>query len=340
MDAFQYQGVPKVELHRHLEGAIRPSTILDLYQRNRGKHLGARLEELIPRIQMMEGERSFSTFLGKFNFFMPCIASAADLARITSEAIEDCAADGIIYSELRFAPSFIQELTGLSAVQAVEAVLEGARVAKRGLPDIIVNFIAIILQPSGEKAGWDGVRLAADYREAGVRGVDIAADTTVLPLEEYLRPFAWARANGLGVTVHAGESEGPDSVRTAIEKLGAPRVGHGVRAVEDPRVASLAAERGTLFEVCLTSNVQTGVAADLQAHPLPRLMEMGVKTCLNTDDPGISGITLSGEYARAAETWGMGAADFAAMNAHALEASFGSEAQRKTIRAMLDGWSR
>ena len=327
------QGLPKVELHRHLEGAVRPSTVLDLFRKNHREYVDTPLCEILPRIQITGSERSLSDFLAKFEFFMPCIQTASDISRITSEAIEDCAADGIIYAELRFSPAFIRRLTGLSYSEAVEAVLEGARVA--AVHDIAVNFILIVPQPEGERVAWDTVRLAADYLSNGVTGVDIADDTRARGLSEYVRPMAWARANGLGVTIHAGEADGPSSVRVAVEQLGAARIGHGVRSIEDDRVIEMLADRGTLLEVCPTSNVHTQVAPSIREHPLPKLIERGVRVCLNTDDPGISSITLTGEYELVHETFGLSRADLSSMNVCAARYAFAGDEQRAALLERL-----
>jgi adenosine deaminase len=326
------RSLPKVELHRHLEGAIRPATILDLFRTNRGEYLGTQLPEILPRIQITGSERSLADFLAKFEFFMPCIRTASDISRITAEAIEDCVSDGIVYAELRFSPAFIRRLTGLSYSEAVEAVLEGARGAGPAIP---VNFTLIVPQPEGERVAWDTVRLAADYLSNGVTGVDIADDTRALGLEEYVRPMAWARANGLGVTVHAGEAEGPLSVRVAVEQLGATRIGHGVRSIEDDRVIEMLVDRGTLLEICPTSNVHTQAAPSIREHPLPRLIERGVPVCLNTDDPGISDITLTGEYELVHETFGLSRADLALMNVRAARCAFAGDEQRAALMERL-----
>ncbi len=323
---------PKVELHRHLEGAVRPATILDLFRKNRREYLDTPLCEILPRIQITGAERSLADFLAKFEFFMPCIHTASDISRITAEVIEDCANDGIVYAELRFSPAFIRRLTGLSYSEAVEAVLEGARGAGHAIP---VNFILIVPQPEGERTAWDTVRLAADYLSDGVTGVDIADDTRAFGLEEYVCPMAWARANGLGVTIHAGEAEGPSSVRAAVEQLGATRIGHGVRSIEDDRVIEMLVERGTLLEVCPTSNVHTQAAPSIPEHPLPRLIERGVSICLNTDDPGISNITLTGEYTLVQEAFELSRADLVLMNVRAARHAFAGDEQRAALMERL-----
>lgn len=335
MAQLRFESMPKVELHRHLEGAIRPSTILRMFRENLGMYVDTPLEHILPKVQITGAERSLFDFLAKFQFFMGCIKTRNDIIRITSEAIEDCAADGIIHSELRFSPDFIKGLTGLSHIDAVEAVLEGARDIPEGMS---VSFILISPQPAGEAVAWDTVRLAREYMAHGVLGVDIADDTRVMGLEEYRGPMQWARSEGLGVTIHAGEAEGSESVRTAIQVLGASRVGHGIRAIEDDSVVELARERGVVFEVCPTSNVHTQAAPSFEEHPMPLLAERGVRVCLNTDDPGISGINLRSEYERAAEVWGMDAGTFRRMNIDAALAAFVSEPRRREIISTLAGW--
>ena len=268
------RSMPKVELHRHLEGSIRPATILDMFRRNLRMYLDTSLEELLPRMQITGSERSLVDFLAKFEFFMPCIKSRADITRITREVIEDCAAEGTVHAELRFSPAFIQGLTGLSLVEAVEAVLDGAREVPAGMS---VSFILGTPQPRGVEVAWDTVKLARDYLSSGVRGVDISDDTRIRSLEEYQAPMEWARSEGLGVTIHAGEAEGPESVRTAVERLGATRLGHGVRAVECDEVLELAVARGVVFEVCPTSNIHTRVAESYENHPMVPALAAGAR---------------------------------------------------------------
>jgi len=327
--------MPKVELHRHLEGSIRPATILDLFRRNLGMYRDTPLEEIIPNVQVTGNERSLADFLAKFEFFMGCIRSADDVKRITAEVIDDCAAEGIIHSELRFSPAFIKQLTGLGLIGAVEAVLEGARSTPHGMS---VSFILGSPQPQGPRVAWDTVRIARDYMSAGVMGVDVSDDTRFIGLGEYQEPMEWARSEGLGVTIHAGEAEGPDSVRTAIQRLGAKRIGHGIRAIEDPDVVRLAVERSIVFEVCPTSNIHTAAARSYETHPLPELMRHGVRVTLNTDDPGISGITLGHEYDVAAGKWGMGPEEVLSMNMTAAAAAFVDDTRRADIVNALEAW--
>lgn len=329
--------MPKVELHRHLEGSIRPATILDMFRRNLGLYQNAPLEAILPRVQVTGDERSLPDFLAKFEFFMGCIKSAGDITRITHEVIADCAAEGIIHAELRFSPAFIRSLTGLGLIGAVEAVLEGARATPSGMS---VSFILSSPQPQGARVAWDTVRIARDYLSAGVRGVDISDDTRFIGLGEYQAPMEWAQSEGLGVTIHAGEAEGADSVQTAIHRLGAARIGHGIRAIEDSDVVTMAVERAVVFEVCPTSNIHTAAARSYETHPLPRLLECGVRCTLNTDDPGISGITLGHEYEVAAEKWAMGEDDLLRMNRIAAEAAFVDDARRRDIVAALEAWAR
>jgi adenosine deaminase len=337
MTAQLVQGMPKVELHRHLEGSMRPATILDMFRNNLGMYRDTPLEAILPKVQVTGDERSLPDFLAKFEFFMGCIKSAGDITRITTEVIADCSAEGIIHSELRFSPAFIRQLTGLGLMGAVEAVLEGAREVPSGMS---VSFILGSPQPQGPRVAWDTVRIARDYMTAGVRGVDISDDTRIVGLGEYQAPIEWAKSEGLGVTIHAGEAEGPESVRTAIERLGATRIGHGIRAIEDSKVVRLAVERDVTLEVCPTSNIHTAAARSYETHPLPRLLDCGVKVTLNTDDPGISGITLGHEYGVATEKWGMGREDLLQMNLTAAAAAFVDDGRRRDIVAALEAWGR
>ena len=331
--------LPKAHLHLHLAGAMRPATILDLYRQQGGAFSDLTLADVVDRTQMTGSETSFLDFLRKFDFIMPCLSEVKNLVRITREAIADADADGVRYVELRFCPHFIADRGGVPALASIEAVAEGARIGMAEHPQVVASLTLIIDQTRGKAYGEEAVRWAGRYREWGVTGVDIAGDPTICPLGDYEEACTLARDLELGITVHAGETQGPESVRTAVERLHATRVGHGIRSVEDDAVVGLLRERGITLEVSVSSNVYTRSVASLAAHPLPRLLEADVRVTINTDDPGIFNVTLSGEYDLLQRSFGLRTADFRRTNLDAIDAAFVDEGRRATLRAVIeDGW--
>jgi adenosine deaminase len=327
---------PKAHLHIHLEGAIRPETVLDLYRRTGGPYEELTLDEVRKRMLMAPDGEDFGDFLDKFQFILGCQDEPEDLARIAREAIEDAYRDGVRYVELRFSPHFIEPRSAISAEAAIEAVAEGARVGMVDYPDVVATLMIIIDQRRGLADAKDAVCWAADYRDVGVTAVDIAGDPSVIPLRDYEPACKLARGKGLFLTVHAGELQGSDSVREAVEILGARRIGHGIRSVEDPAVVDLLLEREVTLEVCVTSNLFTRAAPSLEAHQLPRLMEAGVRVTLSSDDPSIFDTTLSQEYALVQDAFGLTLSDFRRMNLHAIDAAFVGPRRRAALRASFE----
>jgi adenosine deaminase len=200
----------------------------------------------------------------------------------------------------------------------------------------VTTLTVIIDQRLGAAAAAEAVRWAARYRDWGVTGVDIAGDPTVFPLSDYAGACALARDEGLRTTVHAGELQGPETVRVAVEQLGSKRIGHGIRSIEDPSVIDLLLEREVTLEVSVTSNVFTGATPSLELHPLPRLIEAGVRVTINSDDPAIFDTTLSKEYELVQNTFGLTVADFRRTNLHAVDAAFVDEERRRSVRRAIE----
>ncbi|NTV35522.1 MAG: adenosine deaminase [Anaerolineaceae bacterium] len=297
-----YACMPKVELHRHLEGSLRVNTLMEI-ARDYGitLPLNANLDALV-QIQPEE-TLNFNTFLSKFQTLRLFYRSPEIIRRVVSEAVEDAAADGVLYMELRFTPVALARLQGFQLSEVMDWVCEAAgdAASKTGT---LTRLIASVNRHESPELAATVVDLALARRDKGIVGLDLAGNEADFSADPFIDVFKHAQANGLPLTVHAGEWNGASNVRQAIEVLGAARVAHGVRVMEDPAVVDLARERATVFEVCVTSNVQSGVVTDLAQHPLPRMLKAGLDVTINTDDPGISQITLSDEYALAVEEFG------------------------------------
>ena len=283
---------PLIDLHRHLEGAVRSSTILDIATRD--GHPFAHADR--PRDLLVAGGPlgGLLPYLAKVDDQIGVLGTLDDWRRAGREAVEDAFDDGLDRVELRFSPYFIRQQTGLAPEAVIDAVADGVRDGSR-VTRLPVGLIATILRDLGPDAAQEQVRTFLTRRDVWC-GVDLAGNEAGYAAQLFGPAFRLARDAGLRVTVHAGEAAGADSVRAAIEHLGAERIGHGVRSVEDPRLLDELARRGITLEVALTSNTQTGAAPSYRGHQIHALLAAGVPVTLNTDNPRASDVTLSQEF--------------------------------------------
>jgi adenosine deaminase len=324
------EGDPLVELHRHLDGNVRTATVLDL-ARQHGLDLPAwTVEELTPHVQITEREPSLVDFLAKFALLRRVIVDYDAVRRIARENLEDAVREGIDYIELRFSPYFMAEEHGLDPFGVVDAVCDALEEARGKLP-VRAKLIGILSRHYGPEIGKIELAAAIRGRDRGIVAFDLAGDEAHFPGELFVRHFQEAREAGLRTIAHAGEAAGAESVRQAVLGLGAERIGHGVRAVEDPAVLDLLEERGICLEVCPTSNVQTSTVPDLRSHPLPALLRRGLRVTLNTDDPSISGIDLPHEYRVAREDLGLSEDEVRRLQRNVVEAAFLTPEERSAL---------
>ena len=296
-----------MDLHRHLEGSLRLRTLLEV-----GRAHGLSLpntNQLRELVQIGEEEAfTFENFLSKFQTLRLFYRSPGVIERVTQEAIADAAADNVRYLELRFTPIALGRAEGFPLPEVMDWVIEGTRLASE-VHGIKTSLIASVNRHEGPEIAEQVAQLAAERVGKGIVGLDLAgneADFSGLPFSGV---FNEARQAGLRITVHAGEWGPASNVMEAITQLGAERIGHGVRVLEDPSITALARELQTVFEVCVTSNYQSGVIPALSVHPLPRMLSLGLNATINTDDPSISQITLSDEYQLACENLNISTAD-------------------------------
>jgi adenosine deaminase len=295
-----YRALPKVELHRHLEGSLRLDTMLDI-ARQHGIEIPEDVLRLSTLVQVQEQDKfTFQNFLSKFNTLRMFYRSPDAIHRITREAIEDAAKDNVKYLELRFTPVALSRAERFPLHDVVDWVMASSKEAaeKHG---IIVKLIASVNRHESPDLAEQVAWLATEHIKDGIVALDLAGNEAEFKSEPFYGIFKEAKQAGLHVTIHAGEWGPAIHVKEAIEELGAERVGHGVRILEDQAITTLARERQTALEVCITSNYQSGVVASLDAHPLMQLIDAGLNVTINTDDPSISRITLSHEYYTACE---------------------------------------
>lgn len=281
------------DLHRHLEGSIRPTTAHEMSMRGREPGESRSRESWRSPFVASDREGDLLPYLVKIDNATRFACELGDWRRITQEAIADAADDGLSAVELRFSPEFISRFTGLDPDAVIEVIAE--TVADAHVP-VEVGLIGIILRNAGpDSAVRQMQRLVRHSRH--LVGVDLAGDEAGYPAALFRDAFKLAHERDLPVTIHAGEAAGPESVWEALQQLGPSRIGHGVRSAEDPRLMEHLADRGITLEVAITSNVQTGAAPSEGEHQVVALSEAGVPVALSTDNPAVSNTRLSWEYA-------------------------------------------
>lgn len=328
-----YTTVPKVELHRHLEGSLRVTTLADIARKfNIGYD---ETDELSPLVQISEQEPlTVENFLSKFATLRQFYRTPEIIQRVTREALEDAAHDNIRYMELRFTPVALSRRQDFPLQEAMDWVIESTRHACEVLK-INARLIASVNRHESVQLAEKVIKLAIDRRSHGIIGIDLAGDEANFPAAPFKDLFLDARAAGMHICLHAGEWSGPQNVAYAIEEMQAERIGHGVRVVEDPGVVELARSAKIPFEVCLTSNYQSGIVKRLEDHPVRRMAAQGLVITLNTDDPGISRITLTEEYRRASRFLGFTPAEVGQFILNAGEAAFLEDPEKETFLAAL-----
>lgn len=288
-------------------------------------------ETLRPFVQMMPYEpRTWQNFLGKFRTLRQFYLSPNIIRRIAAEAVIDAATDNIKYMELRFTPKALSNITKASYHDTIRWVCETATDTARDY-DIDVRFIISMNRHEDVEIGAQVIEAAIDYMNIGVVGIDLAGIELDYPIYPFVDVLKRGRDAGLYITLHAGEWDGAHSIWDAISFAGAHRIGHGIRAIEDAGVIEVLREHAIPLEVCPTSNVDSGVVADYSSHQLPLLWDAGVKVTLNTDDPLVSGITLTDELVRVVEKLPFSIDDVKRMMINAAEAAFLPDNERRRL---------
>jgi adenosine deaminase len=328
MPGLDLRALAKVQLHCHLEGTVRAGTFHALASKY-GVDLGERAHP-----ERAYAFDTFGEFLLLFAKVSETLREPDDYARIARDYVVDAAAQGVVYAEIFISPSvwtfFHHELDVRETVAAIRAALDDA-----GAPlGIDVRLIADLTRNFGVERAEEFAHIAVGLRDLGVIGVGLGGDEARFPPELYERAYAIAREGGLHGVVHAGEAAGAQSVRAAVEVLGAERIGHGVRAMEDPAVVAMLADRRIPLEICPTSNRLTGAVAPDAIHPLGALDAAGCVVTIDADDPALFGTTLLDEYAYVARTFGEPALVRFARNA--IDASFASVAEKARLHELFE----
>lgn len=324
--------LPLTDIHRHLDGNIRPQTILDLGRQFNIALPGSDLASLRPHVQIVDNQPNLLSFLQKLDWGVAVLGSLDACRRVAYENVEDAIRAGLDYVELRFSPYYMARAFQLPLAEVVGAVIDGIDAGCRDNNQaVMVRLIGIMSRTFGTQACRDELNALLAHKER-ITALDLAGDELGFPGELFTDHFRQARDAGWRITVHAGEAAGPDSIRQAIEQLGAERIGHGVAAITDPSLMELMAERQIAIESCLTSNLQTSTVKSLAEHPLARFLRHGILASINTDDPAVQGIEIHHEYQVAAPQAGLTPAEARQAQANGLSTAFISEQEKQRLR--------
>ena len=335
------RALPKVELHNHLDGGLRVATVLELADEIGYTDLPANDPQTLAAWFYQGESGSLESYLAGFTHTIAVMQTASAISRVAYEAVADLAADGVIYAEIRFAP-LLNTRHGMSREDVIEAALDGFA---RGRRDFGVPVGLIVDAMRDIPDSLDDARAAIRFVGKGVVGFDLAGPEAGFPADDHLPACRLVREHGLGLTIHAGEADGPDSIHRAIAKCGATRIGHGVRIADDltledgavSRSGSLAAlvrDRRIPLEICPTSNLHTlGISAS--QHPLGLLYDAGFNVTLNTDNRLMSNVTLTDEFAVAVEHHGFQRSDLERTTRAALDAAFLETDLRKNLHEVV-----
>ena len=338
----EIQAVPKVLLHDHLDGGLRPQTILELARETGYSDLpGDNAEELTRRLTEGAHRGHLEIYLDAFRHTVAVMQTPDALRRVAAECAEDLAADGVVYAEVRFAPELHTE-RGLSLDEVVQAVLEGFRLGSsvsQARAGRRITVYALLTAMRTAARSLEIAELAVRYRDEGVVGFDIAGAEAGWPPSRHLDAFQYIKRENFHITIHAGEAFGLRSIWEAVQWCGTERLGHGVRIADDieisaegnvrlGRLAAYIRDRRIPLEMCPTSNVQTGAAPSIALHPLRVLRQLSFRVTVNTDNRLMSQVTLSSEFHRLAAEFGYGWPDVEWLTINAMKSAFASFDER------------
>jgi adenosine deaminase len=335
LTADRIRQAPKALLHDHLDGGLRPGTIVDLAAEHGYDGLPTRdPDELAAWMRRGADRKSLELYLETFAHTVGVLQERDAIIRVAAECAEDLAADGVVYAEVRYAPELSTE-RGMTLDEVVDANLEGfrlgsARAAEDGR-EIVMKMLVTAMRQAARSV--EVAECAVRWRDAGVVGFDVAGPEKGYPPTRYLDAFEYIRRENFHITIHAGESFGLPSIWEALQFAGAERLGHGVRIVDDittlpdgsvelGRLAAFVRDRRIPLEMCPTSNVHTGAATSVADHPIDLLRRLRYRVTLNTDNRLMSGVTLSSEFEALDQAFGIGLGEMEWLTINALKSAF------------------
>jgi adenosine deaminase len=325
--------LPKAELHVHLDGSLRPATMLEL-ARERDVTLPAADSTALAEAMHVRRGASLEEYLERFDITLGLMQDADALERIAYELVGDHAAENVRYLEVRFCPALATRGT-MTSGDVVDAVLAGLARGSRD-HEVETRMIVCALRNLPAPHSLEMAELAVAYHDRGVCAFDLAGAEAGHPVHDHVDALRAAHQAGISVTLHAGEAYGPDSIREALELGHAKRIGHGTRLIEDAGLCRIVKDRGVTLEVCLTSNLQTGAATSYSSHPLRRYFDEGIRISLSTDNRLMSGVTLTREYEHARDELGFTGAELRQVARTGFDSAFVSDEARARLLASFD----
>lgn len=328
MDRIESYG--KIDLHLHLDGSLPAETILGLARKDHIELAADTEEGLRPYLTARADCEDLNEYLRCFDIPLMVLQTAENLRIASCELGRDLEEKGLSYAEVRFAPQ-LHVLRGLTQEEAVQAVLDGfGQVMEERRGRIRLKAILCCMRGKNCTANMETVLTAARFLGKGVVAADLAGAEGLYPTRDFEEEFTLAGSLGVPFTIHAGEADGPDSVRWAIE-MGARRIGHGVRAVQNPQVLALLKERHIPLELCPTSNRQTRAVTDMAGYPLRQFLTLGIPVTVNTDDMAICRTTVAQEFAYLRDHFSLTPEEETLLYRNAVEAAFTNEETRQIL---------
>lgn len=324
----RFRRLPKAELHVHLDGSLRPQTLLDLAGAA-GAPLPVRDAESLRRYMRVDDARNLDDYLARFALTVAVLQTPEALERVAYEMVADAAADGVRYLEVRYCPALSRQ-AGLSLAEVTRAERRGLRRGEQEF-GVRTGIIHCTLRHFDPQVSGEIAEAAVQLKDEGVVGFDIAGGEAGHPARPHREAFEIAARGGLGITVHAGEAAGPESVAEAIFDCRAARIGHGTRLIEDPALVEYVREREIPIEINLTSNVQTRAVAGIGQHPLRDYLDRGLTVTLCSDNWLMSDVTLSSEYALATAALRVSPAEVRSLVLTGFQAAFLPPAERQSL---------
>lgn len=326
--------LPKVDLHLHLDGSVKPETILELALKQGISLPVYDPDGLIPHMRVTDNCGSLIEYLGKFDFTTRFLQTGEALERVAYEVVEQSVEHNCRYVEVRFAPQLHRNM-GLSLEETFHYVIEGLKRAQR---DFGTKFgvIAICMRNHSCTNNLEVIEAAAKFVGKGVVAVDLAGDEATYPPEFFREVFARSHKLGIPVTIHAGEAAGAVNVYEAVTQLGATRIGHGVRLRENAEILEMVKDRRIPLEMCPISNIQTKAVASWDAYPIREYMDQGLVVTINTDNPSVSDTNITKEYRAIADRFGFSTPELVKLIMNGVEAAFMEEHDKVTFRQEME----
>lgn len=316
-----YEDIPKVELHLHLDGSLNIQDISNKYHIN--------INELKDKMMVNEDCTSLNDYLTKFDYPISIMQTKEELTTAIVNLLNNLKEQNVLYCEIRFAPQ-LHTKKDLTQDEVVKTVIDGMNQV-----NIKSNLILCFMRGSNNMdLNYETLEVARKYFGHGVCAVDLAGAEALYSTDNYEELFKKTKEYDIPFTIHAGEADGPESIRSAI-KFGASRIGHGIRSIEDSKLIEELINKNITLEICPTSNIQTGICTNYSNHPIDKLYRMGVKTTINTDNMTVSNITLSKEYENLLTNSNLTIDDIYQMNINAIKSAFISEEEKEELISTL-----